>query len=86
MRKEVVIKAADTTGAMPIARLVQLANSYESSIYLTKEGIRINAKSIMGMMNLVLVPGTSIIIDVSGDDEKEAMDSIEKFLLNIGNE
>lgn len=86
MRKEVVIEGNEVTGATPIARLVQLANSFDSSIYLTKEGIKVNAKSIMGMMNLVLSPGTFVVIEASGDDEKDAIDAIERFLLNLGSD
>lgn len=84
MRKEIVISVSDTMGATPVAKLVQIANSFNSSIYLTKEGIKVNAKSIMGMMNLVFTNGTKIIIDVSGDDEKEAMNGIEEFLMSLG--
>lgn len=80
MKKEVVVNISDSEGATPIAKLVQLANSFDSSIYLTKDGIKVNAKSIMGMMNLVLSTGTTIVVEANGSDEKEATEEIEKFL------
>lgn len=83
MKKEVVIGDVDSGGATPIAQLVQLANSFNSSVYLTKEGIKVNAKSIMGMMNLVFTAGTVISIEVTGDDEEKAIEEIEKFLLDL---
>lgn len=84
MKREVVVSIGDASGATPIAKLVQVANSFESSIYITKEGIKVNAKSIMGMMNLVLASGTVVIVDASGPDEKEALDEIESFLIDLG--
>lgn len=86
MKKEIVIETNDATGANPIAKLVQIANSFESNIYITKAGIKVNAKSIMGMMNLVLSAGTKITIDVSGSDQNQAMEEIEKFFLDADND
>ena len=41
----------------------------------------VNAKSIMGMMTLGLVTGQKLDVEIEGEDEKDAMDSIETFLL-----
>ena len=87
MRKETAtVMLQNGLEARPIAVLVQLASQFECKVYLETEGKRVNAKSIMGMMNLVLVAGTTITIDVVGDDEKEALEGIENFLLNLENE
>lgn len=80
MKKEVKINMKDSTEATPIAHLVALANKYQSQIYLEMGKTRVNAKSIMGMMSLVLVTGSSVTVDASGEDEEQAVAALEKFL------
>ena len=62
MKKSVVVKMQQDFEARPIANLVQVANRYESKIYLEHGDSRVNAKSIMGMMSLTLMPGEESII------------------------
>ena len=57
MKKSVVVKMQQDFEARPIANLVQVANRYESKIYLEHGDSRVNAKSIMGMMSLALLNG-----------------------------
>ncbi len=80
MQKEVEVKMSNPMEATPIANLVQLANHFSSSIYFQLGNVRVNAKSIMGMMSLVLSPGSTVIVSCEGDDEQEAITSIEEFL------
>lgn len=68
--------------ARPIAMLVQVASQYDSTVYLETEGRRINAKSIMGMMNLAASLGTEIRIITDGSDEEQAMAGMEAYLSN----
>lgn len=80
MKKEIIVNMIDSEGATPIARLVQVANSFESSAYIVNDGVKVNAKSIMGMMNVVISNGSSVVLEVTGIDEADAMEAIEKFL------
>ena len=80
MRKEMEIGIAGGLEARPIAVLVQVASQYESSVYLQREGKRVNAKSIMGMMTLALKAGEKIVVEASGVDEAEAIEGIEKYI------
>ena len=41
---------------------------------------KVNAKSIMGMMSLVLTSGSTVTIDAEGDDEEKAVDALTDFL------
>jgi catabolite repression HPr-like protein len=82
MKKDVVIQMDSTMEATPIAHLVQLANQFESRVYLEMDTKRVNAKSIMGMMSLVLSTGNTVTIDAEGDDEDKAIVAMEKFLTN----
>ena len=82
MKKDVVIQMDQTMEATPIAHLVQLANQFESGIYFEMDTKRVNAKSIMGMMSLVLSTGSTVTIDAEGDDEGKAIVAMENFLTN----
>ena len=82
MKKSVVVKMQQDFEARPIANLVQVANRYESNIYLEQGDSRVNAKSIMGMMSLALLNGEEILVDAEGADEAEAVAAIEEFLVS----
>lgn len=74
------IKVAVKLEARPVAMLVQVASQFQSSIYIEKEAMNINAKSIMGMMTLSLVPGEELLVSADGEDENQAVRAIEEFL------
>ncbi|MDD6666821.1 MAG: HPr family phosphocarrier protein [Lachnospiraceae bacterium] len=80
MKKEVVVQMANSTEATPIAHLVQLANQYQSQVYFEIGNKKVNAKSIMGMMSLVLTSGSKVTVSAEGQDESDAVDAMEKFL------
>ena len=82
MKKSVVVKMQQDFEARPIANLVQVANRYESKIYLEHGDSRVNAKSIIGMMSLALLNGEEILVDAEGADEAEAVAAIEEFLVS----
>ena len=80
MKKNITIKMRESLEATPIAHLVQLANQFQSQVYIEMDTKKVNAKSIMGMMSLVLTRGTEVTIDAQGDDEEKAVVTIEEFL------
>ena len=92
VEKEVTIKNKTGLHARPAAILVQTANKFESDIYLEKDGDRVNAKSIMGVMMLAAAEGSKIKVIVEGKDEVEALKKITELLesnidaANIGEE
>lgn len=57
----------------PAALIVQLASKFESEIKLTKDGVEVDAKSIMGVMMLAAGMGSKLKITAKGRDEKEAV-------------
>ena len=81
-KRTVTIELASGLEARPIAMLVQLASSYESTIYVQSDNKKVNAKSIMGMMTLGLVAGGMIKVEADGTDEEQAVAQIEKYLTN----
>lgn len=80
MKKDVVIQMETGMEARPIALLVQIANQYSSQVYFDLEEKHVNAKSIMGMMSLALINGTTVTINAEGSDEEDAIAAMEKFL------
>ena len=78
--KRIEIKLAKGLEARPLALLVQVASQYESSIYVECDDKKVNAKSIMGMMSLVLPEGKVINVIANGKDEEKAIENIESYL------
>ena len=76
------IKLENGLEARPVAVLVQKASMHDSTIYIHAEGEKVSAKSIMGMMSLGLDAGESVTVSIEGEDEEEAMKSIEAYLSN----
>ena len=64
------------------AKLTQTASRYASDIALTRNGRRVNAKSIMGVMMLAAAKGSTVTIETSGADEREAMDALLALINN----
>ena len=58
------------------AKLTQMAGQFESGVWLTRNGKRVNAKSIMGVMMLAAAKGTAIQIETDGPDEEAAMQAL----------
>ncbi|MGI9227162.1 MAG: HPr family phosphocarrier protein [Gammaproteobacteria bacterium] len=72
--------------ARAAAKLVALASNFQSDIFLEKEGKKVNGKSIMGVMMLAASKGSIVTVAVDGDDEHEALTSIEKLFNNYFDE
>jgi len=79
---EVAITIKNELGlhARPAALLVQRANKYSSDIFLKKEDVEVNGKSIMSVMMLAVESGTELQIRAVGEDEKEAVDDLVELI------
>ncbi len=64
------------------AKLTKLAGSFKSDVHLTRNGRRVNAKSIMGVMMLAAGLGASVDIETSGEDEEAAMNAIRALVVS----
>jgi phosphocarrier protein len=62
--------------ARAAAKLTQLAARYQCEVSLARNGRKINAKSIMGVMMLAAGKGSHIVLETEGPDESDAMDAI----------
>jgi phosphocarrier protein HPr len=62
------------------AKLTKLAGSFRSDVHLSRNGRRVNAKSIMGVMMLAAGLGSEIEIETDGEDEQAAMDALRALI------
>lgn len=81
VRKPVTIRNSMDMEMRPIAHLVQEASQYKSRIFIEMNDKKINAKSIMGMMSLELCTGESLNVEAEGEDEEQAVNGVEAFLV-----
>ena len=58
------------------AKLTQLASQYPCEVWMSRNGKRINAKSIMGVMMLAAAKGTTVSIETNGEREEDAMTAL----------
>ncbi len=80
--KTVTIKNRAGIHARPAALIVNTANQFDADIYLEKDSMRINGKSIMGIITLGASYKTEVVIIAEGPDEAEAIEAIEKLFEN----
>ena len=78
--KEVVINNQVGLQARPATFFIQKANEFKSSIWVEKDERRVNAKSLLGVLSLGIVKGTSITIIADGADEEAAIDTLSQLI------
>lgn len=78
--KDVVVQNKVGLHARPATFFIQKANEFNSSIWVEKEERRVNAKSLLGVLSLGIVGGTSIRIIADGPDEAAAVDSLVQLI------
>lgn len=68
--------------ARAASKLVNQASQFESDVYIDRDGNRVNAKSIMGVMMLAASKGTDIVLEVEGADEQACLDAMIQLIDN----
>ncbi len=63
----------------PAATIVKLAAKYKCDFYISKDGLNINGKSIIGVMTLAAEMGSEITLTFEGEDEQQAADEITDY-------
>tara|TARA_Y100000590_G_scaffold240378_1_gene270282 strand:+ start:45 stop:332 length:288 start_codon:yes stop_codon:yes gene_type:complete len=66
--------------ARPAAELVRSAESFRCDIWLEKDGLQVNAKSIMGVLMLAAEKGSQIVIKTKGEDAEQALKTLTDFI------
>ena len=80
VERQAVVRLKSGLQARPAALFVQEANSFHSDVFLEKDGKKVNAKSIMGLMSLAVGSGVSITLIADGRDEEEAIAVLKEFV------
>jgi len=66
--------------ARPSALLVSAASKFKSQVFFTKNDLRVNGKSIMGVMMLAAEMGSQLLVEVDGPDEEAAMTAVVEII------
>jgi phosphocarrier protein HPr len=64
------------------AKLTQAASRFQAGVWISRNGRRVNAKSIMGVMMLAAGLGSTIELETDGSDEEAALATIEKLFVD----
>jgi phosphocarrier protein len=78
-RKDLLIENKLGLHARAAAQIVKAASGFRSRILLSKDGIDVDGKSIMGIMMMAAAKGTAILVSAEGDDEEKAMEGMERL-------
>lgn len=84
VEKKVEVRLKTGLQARPAALFVQEANKYSADVFLEKDGKKVNAKSIMGLMSLAISSGSEITLIADGSDENEAVEALAKYVQQEG--
>ena len=80
--KDVMVQNQVGLHARTATFFIQKANEFKSSIWIEKEERRVNAKSLLGILSLGIVGGTSIKIIADGADEEVAVEALVDLVTN----
>ena len=78
--KDVTVKNQVGLHARPATFFIQKAHEFKSSVWVEKEERRVNGKSLLGVLSLGVVGGTTIRIIADGVVEQDAVDSLVKLV------
>lgn len=78
--KEVVVRCESGLHNKQATYFVQKANEFESSIWLESGNRKMNAKSLLGIMSLGIVSGSTVTLSAVGSDEATAVAALEALL------
>lgn len=78
--RDVIVTNPSGIHARPASNLVKLANTFNSSIFISKNGSLYNAKSILNLLAAEIHRGSEIKIHADGSDEDAALDAIAEAI------
>ncbi|HKS07738.1 MAG TPA: HPr family phosphocarrier protein [Gemmatimonadaceae bacterium] len=82
MTLERAIRIVNENGihARPAAEIVKVASRFRSEITLSRDGLEVNGKSIMGVMMLAAECGSTVVAKATGEDAEQALDALERVI------
>ena len=86
IEKTMIIKNKMGLHARPAALFVEVASRYCSNVWISKDGVEVDGKSIMGILMLAAESGHEVVLKADGKDEVDAIDELEDLLEGKFNE
>jgi len=83
IKEDIEVKNRLGIHARPAALIAQAAGKYKSDISISRNGMEVNAKSIMGIMMIAAEQGSIITLQINGADEQQALEAIKNILKKI---
>ena len=84
--KDITVENQVGLHARPATFFIQKANEFKASIWVEKDERRVNAKSLLGVLSLGIVGGTTIRLIADGSDEQQAIEGLVKLIESGFNE
>ena len=81
INKEIVVRCESGLHNKQATYFVQKANEFESSVWIESGSRKMNAKSLLGIMSLGIVSGSTVNLVASGSDAEAAIEALEVLLL-----
>lgn len=78
--KEIIVRCSSGLHNRQATYFVQKANEFESAIWLESDNRKMNAKSLLGIMSLGIVPGDVVTITATGSDAERAVNALDELL------
>ena len=78
--KEIIVRCESGLHNKQATYFVQKANEFSSSVWLESDNRTMNAKSLLGIMSLGIVPGAQVTLTAMGSDEEAAVNALETLL------
>ncbi len=78
--KEIIVRCESGLHNKQATYFVQKANEFESSIWLEYDNRKMNAKSLLGIIYLGIVTGSTVTLSASGSDAEEAVEALSALL------
>ena len=64
------------------AKFVQMVETFDAAITVSKDGMTVGGTSIMGLMMLAASPGSSVMVSASGSQAEEALEALDRLIQN----
>jgi phosphocarrier protein len=86
IQKEITLLNRLGLHVRPAAQFTKIASKYKAEVFLIRDGMRVNAKSIMGVMMLAAGKGSRLLLECDGEDESALCAELVQLVENKFNE
>ena len=82
LKKIVTVQIPNEQVDSAVTFFIKKANEFSIRITVSRQGNTVNAKSLLGLLSMQLTKGTELLLEAEGSDEAEALDALEKIMLD----